>query len=342
MTARSRFFLVGLLLSLLWLISDGVAASLPMDDSLPLRMPAVGDHQLRVLSSNLLELTLIITKAPDPAIVTQWNFADTNGNPTLPAASNFVVKANGRTNPVQTVGFKRRPLYAPLKQRDLRIGNQLYLQLANPIPAGASVQVLNPSGLLWDTNTIFAVTVDPLRYSPILHVNQLGYLPALPKKAIAGFYLGSLGEMSLSNYPNFQLVDAHSGAVVFNGALKLRQDVGYNYTPTPYQAVMEADFTSFTTPGEYKLAVPGLGASLPFFIDDAVAAGYARTYGLGIYHQRCGTDNSLPYTRFVHGPCHTDLVEIPTMSSPEADFVNGVLNNESMPALNNPLETAPA
>jgi hypothetical protein len=342
MITGSRFFLPGLVSSLLLLlISNGVAAGLPMDDSLPLRMPVVGDHQLRVLSSNLLELTLITIKAPDPAAVTQWNFVDTNANLTLPATSDFVVTANGQTNPVQTVGFKRRPLYAPLKQRDLRIVNQLYLQLANPITNGASVQVLNPSGRLWATNTIFTVTADPLRYSPILHVNQLGYMSAMPKKAMVGFYLGSLGEMSLSNYPNFQLVDARSGAVVLSRALTPRRDVGYTYTPTPYQAVLEADFSSFTTPGEYKLAVPGLGASLPFFIDAAVAAGFARTYELGIYHQRCGTNNSLPYTRFVHGDCHTNLVEIPTMSSPEAGFVNYVLNSESMGAINNPLHTAP-
>ena len=103
-----------------------------MDDSLPLRMPVVGDHQLRVITPTLLELTLITTKAPDPATVTQWNFVDASGNLTLPAASEFTVTANGQTMAVQAVGFKRRVLYAPLKYRDLRIGNYLYLQLASP------------------------------------------------------------------------------------------------------------------------------------------------------------------------------------------------------------------
>ena len=79
----------------------------------------------------------------------------------------------------------------------------------------------------------------------------------------------------------------------------------------------------------------------PFLIDEGVAATFARTYELGIYHQRCGTDNVMPYTRFTHGVCHTNLVEIPTMASPEAALVNSVLNNESMSATNNPLHTAP-
>ncbi|MDB6122112.1 MAG: glycosyl hydrolase family 9, partial [Pedosphaera sp.] len=93
--------------------------------------------------------------------------------------------------------------------------------------------------------------------------------------------------------------------------------------------------------GEYKLVVPGLGASYPFLINEGVAGTFARTYELGIYHQRCGTDNVLPYSRFTHSACHTSLVEVPTMSSPEAAFVNSVLNNESMGALDNPRHTAP-
>ncbi|EEF62814.1 glycoside hydrolase family 9 domain protein Ig domain protein [Pedosphaera parvula Ellin514] len=336
---RFLFRLLPLLLVLLG--STGVGANLPMDDSLPLRMPSIGDHQLRVLSSTLLELTLITTKAPDPATVTQWNFVNAAGHLTLPATSEFGVKVNGQSVPVQAVGFKRRVLYAPLKQRDLRIGNQLYLRLSNPVPTGAAVQVFNPSAALWDTNTIFTVQADALRYSPVIHVNQIGYLPTMPKKAMVGFYLGSMGEMNLSGFSTFQLVDAQSGSVVFSGNLTSRLDTGYTYTPTPYQRVLQADFGSFVTPGEYKLVVPGLGASFPFFIDESVAANFARTYQLGIYHQRCGTDNSFPYTRFIHADCHINPVEIPTMDSPEAGFVNDVLNNESMGALNNPLHTAP-
>ncbi|MDB6110084.1 MAG: hypothetical protein JWR69_1834, partial [Pedosphaera sp.] len=102
------------------------AADLPLDDTLPLRMPAIGDHQLRLLSPTLFELLLITTKQPDPATVTQWNFVDASGNSTLPAPAQFLVTTNGQSVAVQSVGFKRRVLYAPLTQRDLRIGNYLY------------------------------------------------------------------------------------------------------------------------------------------------------------------------------------------------------------------------
>src|SRR5204862_4906453 len=131
-------------------------------------------------------------------------------------------------------GFKRRPLYAPLNNYDLRIDNCLYLQLASPVADNVPVQVTNPSGSLWKSNTLFVATTDPLRYSPAIHVNQEGYVPSFPKKAIVGYYLGNLGEMPITA-TTFSIVDASSGAQVFSGTLTLRKDVGYKYSPTPYQ-----------------------------------------------------------------------------------------------------------
>ena len=70
-------------------------------------------------------------------------------------------------------------------------------------------------------------------------MNQEGYVPSLPKKAMVGYYLGDLGEMNISASLGFKLVDATTGAQVYQGALTLRQDYGYLYTPTPYQKVLE-------------------------------------------------------------------------------------------------------
>jgi Glycosyl hydrolase family 9/Cellulase N-terminal ig-like domain len=134
---------------------------------------------------------------------------------------------------------------------------------------------------------------------------------------MVGYYLGSLGEMIVpppadSSLLGFKLIDAASGAEVFSGPLRLRPDEGFTF-PT-YQRVWQADFTEFRRPGRYRLLVPGLGASFPFWIDEGVAAAFARTYALGLYHQRCGTANALPFTRFTHGPCHAVPAEVPTMA----------------------------
>ena len=330
-----RYMLAGLCAALV-LLCRFIAVAQPAVADNPLALPAPGEHQLRILSSNLLELTRITTKAPLPAKPSDWDFVDAEGRAHLPRASEFIVLSGGTTVAVQTVGFKRRVLYAPLARRDLRIGNQLYLQLGAAITPGQTVEVKNPSATVWPVAMRFAATMEPQRYSPAIHVNQVGYLPGFPKLAMVGFFLGSLGELEVPAESGFQIVNDRTSAMVHQGKLTPRRDVGFDYGP--YHRVLEADFTEFTTPGEYRLMVPGLGASFPFFIDDGVAAAFARTYALGLYHQRCGTSNALPFTRFVHGPCHTAPAEVPT-----AQFTNTIvfLAGESANYTNNPRHTAP-
>jgi hypothetical protein len=180
----------------------------------------------------------------------------------------------------------------------------------------------------------------PLRYSPAIHVNQEGYVPDFPKQAMVGHYIGSLGEMTIPTGDGFKIVDARTGVEVFQGNLQQRSDVGYPYSPAPYQKVYEADFSAFKTPGEYRLLVPGLGASLPFLIDEGIAMGFARTYALGIYHQRCGDDNSLPFTRHEHGDCHTAQADIPLPSS-SFQFTWNKVAEKSADYASNPRHTAP-
>jgi hypothetical protein len=290
-----------------------------------IQTPQIGDHALHILSPNLLELFLVNTKQPDPARVNLWDWVDNQQNFVSPDTSSIRVIINGQTNTVSGIGFKRRPLYAPLLYWDLRIGNQLYLRLNSAIPAGASVQVIN-NGTLWPTNMLFNALADPLRFNPAIHVNQEGYMPSYPKKASIGYYLGNLGEIFVPTN-TFIIANAQSGTTVFQGMLTLRQDIGYQYSPTPYQSVYDADFSTFTTPGEYQLVVPGMGASLPFRIDDGVATDFARTYALGMYHQRSGIAVSMPFTRFTHAADHTAPAAVPTNAVPPFTFTWQTVSN---------------
>ena len=165
-----------------------------------------------------------------------------------------------------------------------------------------------------------STTTDRRRFSPAIHVNQEGYVPSLPKKAMIGYYLGDGGELDVPGSSGFALIDARTGVTVYRAGLIPRHDVGYRTTPAPYQHVFVADFTEFRTPGEYQLQVPGLGASAPFLLDDGIAMGFARTYALGLYHQRCGAANELPFTRFVHGACHEAPAQVPVQSDRQFDF----------------------
>ncbi len=285
-------------------------------DYTALQLPNAGDSILHVLSPTVLELKHINAVNQGSTTPTDWNFVN-NFSFSAPSLGKFNVVVNGQSIGVKAVGFKRRVFYAPLMKYDLRLENSLYLTLSSPIADGASVKVTNPDGSLWsDATTVFSTTTDPLRFSPAIHVNQEGYVPSMPKKAMVGYYLGDMGEMPIPASAGFKVVDARSGTVMFSGALNARLDNGWQIQPTPYQQVYQADFTAFTTPGEYKLQVDGLGTSLPFLIDDGIAMGFARTYALGLYHQRSGTAEGLPFTRFTRGADHVAPAQVP---SPQSD-----------------------
>lgn len=306
-----------------------------------LSLPPVGSGTLRILSPTVLEVSRVTTKERDKPI-TEWNFIDGSGTPHLPEGRQFRVSVQEKDIAIAAVGFKRRVLYAPLQPRDLRIGNNLYLLLKTPIPEGAMVTVENPDGTLWKPAQSYVARADRQRWSPVIHVNQVGYLPDAPKRAMVGYYLGSLGELDTDTVTRFQLIESKTQKVVYAGVFQPRREQGWATTPPgrvlPYQCVREADFSAFRTPGEYRLSVPGLGVSFPFRIHPGMAAAFARTYALGLYHQRCGAANALPFTRFVHGPCHTAEADIPTTT-----FANTQrqLADETANAKSNPRHTAP-
>lgn len=327
-------FLLGISLS-----PKAAGQSASLVDYTDLELPKAGANALHILSPTVLELVLINAKAPDPAKVDSWNLVNTNFQFIAPPTSAFSVTANGSPIAVQSVGFKRRVLYAPLGRRDLRIDNRLVLTLGSPIAEGQAVEVTNPNGSVYPATMRFTTVADPYRYSPAIHVNQEGYTPGFTKKAMVGYYLGNLGELAVAPGTTFKLVDASSGAQAFSGTLVRRRDVGYNYVPTPYQNVYEATFTSFTTPGTYRLVVPGFGSSLPFTIQDGVPMAFARAYALGLYHQRCGTANGFPYTRHAHGTCHTNLADVPVPQSSFA-FTWNTIANYTADYAENPRHTA--
>ncbi len=304
-------------------------------------IPQPGECALHVITPTLLELKAINSAPAGSTTPSTFNLVNSSFTFMAPSLGLFSVTANGQSVPVTAVGFKRRPLYAPLDNFDLRIDNCVYLQLSSPISDNQVVKVTNPSGALWGSSTTFTATVDPLRFNPAIHVNQEGYMPNYPKKAMVGYWAGSMGEISIPASSGFKLVDANSGATVFTGTLNSRLDSGWNYTPAPYQQVYEADFSSFTTPGQYRLVVPGMGASLPFNITDGIAMAFARTYALGLYNQRCGTSVSLPYSRYTHDGCHTNPASVPWPPQNFAWTWQTISNYSLITNPDNPQQTAP-
>jgi hypothetical protein len=219
----------------------------------------------------------------------------------------------------------------------MRVENSLYLQLARPLTENQFVVVTDEAGLLKHSGASFAVTLNPLRYSPVIHVNQEGYAPNLAKKARIGYYLGNLGELSTADLSRFTVRSSATGEIIYHGIMTKHSDVGYPDIPPPYQQVLQADFSELNQPGEYTIVVPGLGASFPFNIDAGLPMKWLRTYALGLYHQRCGQTNELPFTRFTHDTCHNASAEIPVPQS-FFDFTWTTIASKSSPS---PAQTAP-
>ncbi len=316
---------------LLWLLSltPGLRAQCRADaDAEALRLPVVGECSLRILSPSLLEFTQISASA--------------KGTPLVPR---FEVAVGGNPAAIAAVGSKRRVVYAPLARRDLRIATQFYIRVAQDIDlhdAGKLVEVRVAGRADGETPVAATAACDPLRYSPAIHVNQEGYVPSMQKLAMVGYYLGDMGEMDIPSSPGFELVDARSGKVVYSGGLAPRRDSGYRTKPAPYQKVLAADFSDFRIPGEYRLSVAGLGASSPFLINEGIAMGFARTYALGLYEQRCGADIDLPFTRFVHGKCHVAPAQVPVQSDPQFAFTWATISGYAGAANpDNPPQAAP-
>ncbi len=334
----------GLFIMLMVCVSGSWAVSGPTESNF-LALPAPGQHSLRILSPTVLELTLVTGRQAsagssreggffsslfggggggETGNLQEWNFDDEDR---IPEPASFEVKAGDKMIPVQSVGFRRRVLYAPLKKYDLRVGNSLILKLATPIPTGAQVTVSNPDKKIWKPEREFKATLDENQWSPAIHVNQVGYAPGMPKAARVGYCLGSLGEMPVPSDGGFDLVDASTGKSVFHGKLQRRIDTGFTFLC--YQDVFEADFSEFRSPGTYRVFVPGLGNSFPFVINDGIPAAFARAYALGFYHQRCGAEDAMPFTRFTHKACHTSPAAIPTMEFKTVNYFLSRLAQES-------------
>lgn len=310
-------------------------------DTQALALPVVGERTLRLLSPTVLELTVVTAKDPVSRLSKLQAMFTGDKAPPESALPSLAVTVNGQPVKIAATGWKRRAAYAPIARRDLRIATTLYLQLVVPLDPQAVIAVKDASGTLG--TEVFRVRADPTRISPAIHVNQEGYVPAFPKKAMVGYYLGDLGEMPVPGDAGFTLVDVHSGKEVFHGSLTVRPDIGQAMTPVPYQQVFVADFSDFKTAGEYQLAVPGLGRSLPFLIDEGIAMGFARTYALGLYEQRCGCANELPFTRFTHAACHVAPAQVPVPQS-DSQFAftwKKIAEYAQQPSPDNPPQKAP-
>lgn len=205
----------------------------------------------------------------------------------------------------------------------------IYLQLPHALQNGKSYTLaldkVAQNGEQWTF-----VFNDKTMRSETVHVNQIGYAPASPQKfAYLSHWMGDMGPLELDDFidAEFHLIDVATHTVAFSGAIKKRKDVqaggadcGYpDHAPNGSFTgadVWLIDFSDFTTPGEYRVAVDGIGCSYPFRIHADVYREAFYTTVRALYHQRCGVALEAPYTEYTRGRCHhpaeTDTVILST------------------------------
>ncbi len=185
----------------------------------------------------------------------------------------------------------------------------LYLKLPQPMQRGKTY-VVN-TGALASNGSQWPVTFDEKQTrSEAVHVNLLGYVPSAPQKyAYVFHWLGDLGSLDLSSYSGrmFRLINQQTGATNFTGPLTFRKSATQAETgqagDTPNAnflgaEVYECNFSAFTEPGQYVVAVDGIGCSAPFRLNADVYREAFRTVTRGLYHNRSGIELKPPYTTF--------------------------------------------
>jgi endoglucanase len=192
----------------------------------------------------------------------------------------------------------------------------LYLQLPSPMVRGKTYTVdtggLASNGRKWDLRFDEATV-----RSEAVHVNLLGYVPTATQKfAYVYHWMGDRGGLDLRDYAGrpFRLIDQATGRAAFTGKLVFRspssQQETFHKSDSPPDGnflradVYECDFSAFTRPGQYRVAVDGIGASFPFRLDADVYRAAFRTVARGLYHNRSGIALEAPFTEFTRPAPH--------------------------------------
>lgn len=181
----------------------------------------------------------------------------------------------------------------------------LYLELPSPLAEGFTYTLdLHPLVKNGALHT-FKFETAKLR-SETVHVNQIGFPEHAPKYAYLSHWMGdfntpthSSGGLNLDDRTGtmFHLVDQVTGERVFTGAISKRMAKNQQETTHPHFApeynyshadVWDCDFSAFTTPGLYVVAVDGIGCSFPFEINDECTREPFYYAMKGLFSQRQG------------------------------------------------------
>ena len=215
--------------------------------------------------------------------------------------------------------------------------HDVFLDLGAPLKAGDKVRVSVAATAMAAGATAEAELLFDERtsVSDVIKANQVGYLPDAAKDARIGRWLGSAGALDFPEAPRFEVRDAVTHAVAFEGVARSVHRAGEQDARAgdlSGENVWALDFTPLAAEGTYYLAVPGVGRSFAFRIAaDAYAPAFAVAAN-GLVAQRCGIELKKPWFPWNRIACHVKglvpttafrfaappMVDLPSMAVPGA------------------------
>ncbi|CAA6677271.1 MULTISPECIES: glycoside hydrolase family 9 protein [unclassified Lentimonas] len=181
----------------------------------------------------------------------------------------------------------------------------------------------------------YTITLDDGKYVSFLYdddatvarsikINQIGYQPGRSSSfAYVGAYLQEFGALPLDQLVSFDVVDANSGAVVYQGSvadgkITLREDASRmdpkdanDVSVRPWmngETLYQLDLTGLNTAGTYYIRVPGVGRSWPFRVNEDIYGEAFYTAMRGLYHQRASFALEKQYTAWTRPRHHTEPI----------------------------------
>lgn len=169
----------------------------------------------------------------------------------------------------------------------------LYLRLPHSLVQGKSY-TLNIASATHSDQTAVTFTYDIFQSrSEAIHVSLSGYSsdPVTVKAADLYHWMGGGGARDYSSFVGnpVYIYNVDSGVAEQVGTVTFRG--GNNNDWSLKSPVWTVDFTGFSTPGTYRLAVAGVGSSNDFDISDTAFLEPFRVSTLGFFYMRVGQDS---------------------------------------------------
>jgi endoglucanase len=181
----------------------------------------------------------------------------------------------------------------------------VYLKVPYALKTGQAYLISLPA-LNLNRSGVYYVHDPAYSRSEAVHVSQIGFRADDPdKNAFLSLWMGNGGGYSYPENLEFSLINEKTNERVFKGLAVMQwkgdvpEGIGTKINHSGAD-VIRLDFSSFNTPGRYRVCVEGIGCGYAFNIDGESTWKHAFELSMkGVFNHRNGIIMGPPYTDFV-------------------------------------------